>query len=255
MGLKNEDATGVLQKLSGLERRDFLKAAAAVAATGAITPSTLLAGQPGGAVAVTRQERQEVPLVPLGNGEPPALQFQAYPGGTGALMEKLWREHGGSPFERTPIEVEPWRGPVPTDETDIAFLPVHRLAALIRDRRISSVELTEIYLDRARRGIDGEAASPWYFPTPEEYRARLEAAGFEVETIALIPRPTVLPGKMEAWLETFGEAFLHAMPEEDRPVILSEVTEAVRPALFEPEGRWIADYVRLRFYARKSATA
>ena len=36
------------------------------------------------------------------------------------------------------------------------------------------------------------------------------------------------------------------MPEEDRPAILAEITEAVRPALFEPEGRWVADYVRLR---------
>ena len=150
MGPKNEDAR-VLQKLSGLERRDFLKAAAGAAATGAITPSALLAGQPGVAAAPIRQERQEVPLVPLGNGEPPALQFQAYPGGTGALMEELWREHDGTPFERTPIEVEPWRGPVPTDETDITFLPVHRLASLIRDRRISSVDLTEIYLERMKR--------------------------------------------------------------------------------------------------------
>ena len=83
----------------------------------------------------------------------------------------------------------------------------------------------------------------------------LEAAGFEVETIALIPRPTVLPGEMEAWLETFCEAFLHAMPDEDRPAILSEVTQAVRPALFEPEGRWVADYVRLRFLARKPEAA
>jgi len=107
----------------------------------------------------------------------------------------------------------------------------------------------------ARRGVDGAAASPWFFPTPEDYRARLAAAGFEVETIALIPRPTVLPVEMEAWLETFCEAFLHAMPDEDRPAILSEVTEAVRPALFEPEGRWVADYVRLRFCARKPATA
>ena len=39
-----------------------------------------------------------------------------------------------------------------------------------------------------RRGIDGKAAVPWYFPAPEEYRARLERRGFQVESIALIPR-------------------------------------------------------------------
>ena len=42
----------------------------------------------------------------MGNGEPPAFTFQAYPGGTGSLLEKMWREHGGSPFERTPFEIE-----------------------------------------------------------------------------------------------------------------------------------------------------
>ena len=140
----------VIETLSGLERRDFLKTAAMAAATGAITPSALLARESSPARALS-QERQEVPLVPLGNGEHPALVFQAYPGGTGALMEKLWREYDGNPFERTPIDVEPWTGPVPGDPTDIAFLPVHRLAALIQARHISSVDLTEIYLERMKR--------------------------------------------------------------------------------------------------------
>ncbi len=43
-----------------------------------------------------------------------------------------------------------------------------------------------------RRGLDGEAANPWYFPTVEDYSARLRAAGFSVEYAALIPRPTPL---------------------------------------------------------------
>lgn len=147
----NNGRPEVLEKAGRLERRDFLKVAAAAAATGAVTPSALLAHEPRAAVLRALQERQEVPPVPLGNGEHPALVFQAYPGGTGSLMEKLWREHGGNPFERTPIEVEEWTGTVPTDETDVAFLPVHRLAALVRNRRISSVDLTEIYLDRIKR--------------------------------------------------------------------------------------------------------
>ena len=66
-------------------------------------------------------------------------------------MEKLFAEHGARLFERTPIAVEPWEGSVPTDETDVAFLPVHRLAALLRAGQVSSVELTEIYLDRLKR--------------------------------------------------------------------------------------------------------
>jgi SAM-dependent methyltransferase len=45
-----------------------------------------------------------------------------------------------------------------------------------------------------RRGLDGEAAVPWYFPTIEEYSMLLKSAGFSISTIALIPRPTPLPG-------------------------------------------------------------
>jgi SAM-dependent methyltransferase len=45
-----------------------------------------------------------------------------------------------------------------------------------------------------RRGFDGEARVPWYFPTPGDYATRLERAGFRVDSIALIPRPTPLPG-------------------------------------------------------------
>lgn len=95
------------------------------------------------------QEAQEVE--PLGNGEPPALQFQAYPGGTGALLERLWKEHDGAPFARTEIDLQPWTGAVPTSEEEIAFLPAHRLGALIRAGHLTSVELTEIYLERMRR--------------------------------------------------------------------------------------------------------
>ena len=33
-----------------------------------------------------------------------------------------------------------------------------------------------------RRGIDGEARVPWYFPTPGDYATRLERAGFRVDS-------------------------------------------------------------------------
>jgi SAM-dependent methyltransferase len=38
-----------------------------------------------------------------------------------------------------------------------------------------------------RRGLDGEARVPWYFPTPGDYATRLESAGFRVDSIALTP--------------------------------------------------------------------
>ena len=103
------------------------------------------------------------------------------------------------------------------------------------------------------RGIDSRAANPWYFPTPQEYGARLEAAGFEVLSIELIPRPTPLPGEIAGWLETFCESFIKQVPPAGQPAFLAEVTEALRPALCDAQGQWIADYVRLRFVARLRA--
>jgi len=141
-----------LELPSGVDRRHFLKLAAGAAAATGLAPSTLGTGRLAAQERPDRQERQEgPPPVPLGNGEPPAFAFQAYPGGTGALLERLWREGGGSPFQRSPFEIEAWRGSVPGEEEEVAFLPVHRLAALIRGRHISPTELTEIYLERIKR--------------------------------------------------------------------------------------------------------
>jgi len=97
------------------------------------------------------------------------------------------------------------------------------------------------------QGVDADAIRPWYFPDDVEYRARLERAGFAVRSIALFPRPTVLPGDIADWLETFAGPFLAAA--RDRTALLDAVREALRPALCDGDGRWTADYVRLRFAA------
>ena len=102
-----------------------------------------------------------------------------------------------------------------------------------------------------RRGLDGRAVLPWYFPTVDEYRGKLEARGFAVESIDLFPRPTPLPGAMTDWLETFAESFLVQIPAEERPGYLAEVSATLEPDLRDGEGIWRADYVRLRFKANK----
>jgi len=100
-----------------------------------------------------------------------------------------------------------------------------------------------------RRGLDGAAAVPWYFPSPEDYRASLEAHGFTVTDMMLIDRPTPLPGEMADWLSTFAEAFILRLPAAERAAYVEEVVAALRPHLCDAEGRWTADYVRLRFRA------
>jgi SAM-dependent methyltransferase len=102
-----------------------------------------------------------------------------------------------------------------------------------------------------RRGVKGEAASLWYFPTVEDYSQQLIRGGFVVSYIALIPRPTPLPGDITGWLETFAESFTTTLPPAERPSYVAEVREVLRPELCDAEGKWTADYVRLRFAANK----
>jgi len=104
-----------------------------------------------------------------------------------------------------------------------------------------------------RRGLDGAAAVPWYFPSAGEYRAKLAAAGFRVPMIDLFPRPTPLPGDIRGWLTTFAGAFTDRLPAAERGPFLDEVAAAVAPTLRRPDGQWVADYVRLRFKAVKPA--
>jgi trans-aconitate methyltransferase len=103
----------------------------------------------------------------------------------------------------------------------------------------------------ARRGVDAEAASPWYFPTPEAYRARLERRGFRVKALTLLPRPTKLPGALADWLDTFAESFLATVPPQTRPTVKAEVEDMLRKEMVDPAGTWTVDYVRLRFVAVK----
>jgi SAM-dependent methyltransferase len=101
----------------------------------------------------------------------------------------------------------------------------------------------------ARRGLDAHRVHPWYFPSAAAYRSKLEEAGLAVADISIIPRPTMLPTSIEAWLDTFAGAFFGALPEQDRSSARAEVADLLRPVLMDETGTWIADYVRLRFRA------
>jgi trans-aconitate methyltransferase len=101
----------------------------------------------------------------------------------------------------------------------------------------------------ARRGLNAHRLNPWYFPSADAYRNKLEEAHFTVEEIAIVPRPTALPTGIEPWLDTFAEDFLGALPEADRLAARGEIADLLRPVLMDESGTWIADYVRLRFRA------
>src|SRR5262245_29770505 len=98
------------------------------------------------ASAVQRDRRRYETLreVALANSVPPALAFFAAP-----------PQQAGAEIRRgevRPIESAAPERP-PADE-DLAFLPVTELAALVRTKKVSSIELTKLYLSRLKRFDD-----------------------------------------------------------------------------------------------------
>lgn len=92
-----------------------------------------------------------------------------------------------------------------------------------------------------------------YYPTADAYRRRLERRGFSLERIEFIPRPTPLgEGGMAGWLRTFRRGVLDSLPANLRDTVVEETCALLEPALRDEDGNWVADYVRLRFIARKN---
>jgi len=105
----------------------------------------------------------------------------------------------------------------------------------------------------SRRAPHGSVAFPWYFPTVEEYHAQLEAGGFLVDSIALLPRPTTLTTDLGGWLDTFAHPIFAQLPSEERRTVGEEVIRLLEPALCDAQGHWTLDYVRIRFAARTAS--
>ena len=131
-----------------------------------------------------------------------------------------------------------------------ALKPGGRLAAEFGGHGNVAAIMTALRASAMINGADTELAAPWFYPTPEEYAAILEDAGFTVERIGLYPRPTPLPTGIEGWLETFRKPFFDQFQGPARQKAKSDVIELLRPALCDTAGRWTADYVRLRVAAK-----
>jgi trans-aconitate methyltransferase len=101
------------------------------------------------------------------------------------------------------------------------------------------------------RAIPQERIENNRFFSDTEYRARLERHGFRVEEITLTPRPTPLPSGMADWLQTFRSSVLQQLAEAERPAAIEQIVSLLKPVLCDREGNWTADYVRLRFVARR----
>jgi trans-aconitate methyltransferase len=147
-----------------------------------------------------------------------------------------------------------WMSP-PQDVADAvarALKPGGRFVAEMGGKGNIATITGAIYQALAEEGISPEQVrNPWYFPSIGEYGSLLERAGFEVVFMQLFDRPTPLddcPNGVADWLQMFGGVFLAAVPATRRGHIQERVNELTRP-LLEHEGRWVADYRRLRFVA------
>jgi Asp-tRNA(Asn)/Glu-tRNA(Gln) amidotransferase A subunit family amidase len=159
-----------LPPTAGLDRRSFMAYFGGIGLGGSLVPGVLWAQLSAGAeltretiacaeeisglrftdeqremmLADLRDQRQQVEgirAVRLPNSVPPALSFDPMVPGL-RLPEGPIR----GAVERTPVDP-----PRPSSDDELAFLPISELAGLIRTRRISSVELTRLYLDRISR--------------------------------------------------------------------------------------------------------
>ena len=102
----------------------------------------------------------------------------------------------------------------------------------------------------ARHGFAGREEGENYFPSADSYARRLRKHGFQVERIALIPRPTPLAQSgMTGWLRTFRRGVLDGLPAQLRETVVEETVALLTPVLCDEDGKWTADYVRLRFIA------
>lgn len=96
----------------------------------------------------------------------------------------------------------------------------------------------------------------WYFPSVAEYTTVLENAGFRVNRVHYFDRETTLKDNENGiiqWLEMFGSHFFAGMQASGRNAVLEETQRMMRPT-HHRNGKWIADYKRLRVLAVKEAS-
>jgi SAM-dependent methyltransferase len=107
----------------------------------------------------------------------------------------------------------------------------------------------------SERGYAVPPEDPQWYPSCEEFVRLYACAGFTGIQAQLIPRPTPLPAGVAAWVRTFRAGWLDVagVPEVQRDEVAAAVETRLQPQLQQPDGSWVADYVRLRFTMRKPA--
>ncbi len=113
------------------------------------------------------EDYQKIRSVSIDNSVPPALRFDPVPTGVAIPQgESSLRMSEGTPDA------------VPADLEEVAFWPVTRLAPLVRERKIRSIDLTRMYLARLKK-LDPKLLAVITF-TEERAMERAEQADREI---------------------------------------------------------------------------
>ncbi|HWB25021.1 MAG TPA: methyltransferase domain-containing protein [Chitinophagaceae bacterium] len=103
-------------------------------------------------------------------------------------------------------------------------------------------------------GLEDKLAGDfWYFPSVAQYIALLEAQGFTVRQVLYFDRDTELTGEdgMANWIEMFWPFFFKHISQQQVQAVTAKAVEYLRPGYYR-NGKWYADYVRLRVKAIKN---
>ena len=107
-------------------------------------------------------------------------------------------------------------------------------------------------VENAFKNRDLKYKRDWYFPTIAQYTALLEKAGLQTVYARLFERPTEQKGEngVEEWIRMFLKTPFEGMAENQKNEIIAETVNDLKPILYK-NGKWYADYVRIRIKAVK----
>ena len=92
--------------------------------------------------------------------------------------------------------------------------------------------------------------NPWFFPSLSEYVKLLEDANLQTLYIELIPRFTPIDD-IKNWLRLFANGIVYHLSANQKEEFVCLVAERLTRTPLYNNGKWYADYVRLRFKAIK----
>ena len=114
--------------------------------------------------------------------------------------------------------------------------------------------VNQLRLSLSKRNYEEQSkVDLWYFPSIGEYTTALENGGFRVTMAQHFDRPTELANKATGitdWLSMFGSAFFENINVDEVEEIKKEVQQRIASQCLI-DGKWIADYKRIRVVAVK----